>query len=196
MTTTPVWVPLLVAGLGLVGTAGAGLGGVFLTQRRSDNREITSWTRQTDRENARWRREDEARTFELRRASYVAFFDAANRITEESTTYHFAWTVAPDRVDLFNFPTMDEIKALQNMLNDVRVYGTASLSEAAIDVFAKVFQLQLHVSAILIDGVEPPTEASINKFSDVARTSVSSFLAKMRDELRIPSDAPDGPERY
>lgn len=65
MNTTPLWVPLFVAGLGLLGTIVGALGGVVITQRRSDEREQAAWDREMQRE--RWSREDEARTFEQRR---------------------------------------------------------------------------------------------------------------------------------
>ncbi|MDQ2790066.1 MAG: hypothetical protein M3Y73_10250 [Actinomycetota bacterium] len=44
MSTTPLWVPLLVAVLGLLGTGGGALAGVLITQRRSDRRETAAWT--------------------------------------------------------------------------------------------------------------------------------------------------------
>jgi hypothetical protein len=43
--TTPLWVPLLVAGLGLLGTIIGTVSGVLITQRRSDRRELAAWER-------------------------------------------------------------------------------------------------------------------------------------------------------
>jgi hypothetical protein len=63
MGTTPLWVPLVVAVIGLVAT----IVGVIITQRRSDRREKIAWERERERERERWAREDAARTFELRR---------------------------------------------------------------------------------------------------------------------------------
>jgi hypothetical protein len=76
MSTTPAWVPLAVAAIGLVGAVGGTLGGVVLTQRRADAREVENRAAEARRERARWAREDELRTFEQRRDAYIAFFEA------------------------------------------------------------------------------------------------------------------------
>ncbi|MBM4722856.1 hypothetical protein GS439_09075 [Rhodococcus hoagii] len=65
MNTTPLWVPLVVAGLGLIGTVVGAISGVLITQRRSDKREDASWEREWDRERAGWEREDEARRLSI-----------------------------------------------------------------------------------------------------------------------------------
>jgi hypothetical protein len=43
--TTPLWVPLVVAALGVVGVVAGTIGGVIITQRRSDRREALAWER-------------------------------------------------------------------------------------------------------------------------------------------------------
>ena len=63
MTTTPLWVPLVVAIIGLVATIVGTIAGVLITQRRSDRRETVAWERDRQRERDRWAREDAARTF-------------------------------------------------------------------------------------------------------------------------------------
>ena len=63
-------VPLVVAGLGLIGTAFGALGGAWLTQRRADRREELNWNWDLELEQARCAREDTART-------YVDFYQAA-----------------------------------------------------------------------------------------------------------------------
>lgn len=63
MNTTPLWVPLVVAALGFVGTLGGTLGGVLITQRSAE-RELENRANDAERERARWAREDESRTFE------------------------------------------------------------------------------------------------------------------------------------
>lgn len=74
--TTPLWVPLVVAVLGLLATAGGAITGVLITQRRSDKRDDKTWERERQREQERWTREDAARTFEQRRAAYTDFYEA------------------------------------------------------------------------------------------------------------------------
>jgi hypothetical protein len=75
--TTPIWVPLAVAVLGLLATAGGAIAGVLITQRRSDRREDMAWSRERERKRERWARDDAARKFELRRSAYVEFYEAA-----------------------------------------------------------------------------------------------------------------------
>jgi hypothetical protein len=72
--TIPLWVPLVVAVLGLIGTAGGAIAGVVITQRRSDARDRAAWKRERER----WVREDAARTLDLRREAYIEFY-AANK---------------------------------------------------------------------------------------------------------------------
>lgn len=70
--TTPLWVPLVVAALGFVST----VVGIVVTQIMANRRERASWQRDTDREQQRWQREDQARTFEHRHTAYVEFYEA------------------------------------------------------------------------------------------------------------------------
>jgi hypothetical protein len=70
MNSTPLWVPLVVAGLGIVST----LVGIVVTQLLANKRERATWTRELVREQARWAREDQALTFEHRRTAYVEFY--------------------------------------------------------------------------------------------------------------------------
>src|SRR3954454_22785344 len=71
---TPLWVPLVIAGIGVISTLAGSLGGVLITQRRSDRRDDKIWQRERQREQGRWAREDRARTFEHRRDAYVDFY--------------------------------------------------------------------------------------------------------------------------
>jgi hypothetical protein len=72
MSTTPLWVPLLVAALGVVST----LVGIVVTQIMANRRERANWTRELQREQTRWSREDQARTFSYRRVAYVQFYES------------------------------------------------------------------------------------------------------------------------
>ena len=73
MNTTPLWVPLLVAAMGLIGTVAGTVGGVLVTQLMANKREQANWTRELRREQTRWSREDQTMTFEHRRVAYVDF---------------------------------------------------------------------------------------------------------------------------
>lgn len=76
MNTTPLWVPLLVAGLGVLGTVVGTILGVLITQRRADRREQEAREHEVERERRQWAREDAARTFDHRREAYVEFYEA------------------------------------------------------------------------------------------------------------------------
>jgi hypothetical protein len=86
VNTTPLWVPLVVAALGLAAT----LVGVMITQRRADKREAVAWEREQERERARWSREDAAQTFEHRRIAYVSFYHAVSEMGESIHRHHAA----------------------------------------------------------------------------------------------------------
>src|SRR6476469_10864229 len=79
MTGTPLWVPLTVAVIGLIATIVGTISGVIITQRRSDRREKVAWERERERERERWAREDAARTFDLRRESYIEFYTVVDQ---------------------------------------------------------------------------------------------------------------------
>lgn len=76
MNTTPLWVPLVVAGLGFAATLLAGVGGAALAQRWASQREDRAWDREQQRERERQEREDRQRTFDHRRQALEDFFDA------------------------------------------------------------------------------------------------------------------------
>jgi hypothetical protein len=85
MDTTPLWVPLVVAALAVLGT----LAGVLVTQRWSDRRETSAWARERQREHEGWAREDEARTFEHRREAYVDFYVAVKALARMAYDHGF-----------------------------------------------------------------------------------------------------------
>src|SRR5665647_3462696 len=70
MNSTPLWLPLAVAGIGLLGTIVGTITGVLIAQRRSDRREREAWQRERDRERQLWAREDALRNFEQRRDTF------------------------------------------------------------------------------------------------------------------------------
>jgi Na+/glutamate symporter len=59
-----LWVPLIAAGIALVGTVAGSVSGVLVAQRGARRREAENWERERERERERWAREDAARTFE------------------------------------------------------------------------------------------------------------------------------------
>ncbi|MCP3803029.1 hypothetical protein NLX83_27515 [Allokutzneria sp. A3M-2-11 16] len=68
MSSVPLWVPIVVGLLGLVGALGA----QFIGGWREDRR----WRREVEREDRRWEREREARRYEARSQAYAELVGA------------------------------------------------------------------------------------------------------------------------
>jgi hypothetical protein len=80
-----VWVPLIVAGIGVAGTLTAGITGGLITQRWADRREVSAWARERERDHESWAHEDEARTFKHRRqAAYADLYEAVKPLARTS----------------------------------------------------------------------------------------------------------------
>jgi hypothetical protein len=77
MASTPVWVTLLVAALGVAG----GVATAILTRRGADKRENQRWQREREAEEARWQREQEERHQQWQRE------DHARWLAERRTIY-------------------------------------------------------------------------------------------------------------
>ncbi len=89
---TPLWVPILVAAMGLFGTVAAGVGGVLLTQRHTARREKVAYEREREREHERWARDDQARTFEHRREAYARFYEELSTLWRKARENAFEIT--------------------------------------------------------------------------------------------------------
>ena len=117
---TPLWVPLLVAGIGVLGTLAGGIGGVLITQRRADRREYAAW----QREHEQWQREDVARTFEHRREACVELFGSIRAARDE-----VRWTPRRPPADKEH---VDEIgEALFKQFATLSPYASPELTAAA-----------------------------------------------------------------
>ena len=86
VSSTPLWVPLVVAGIGVAGTLVAGIAGTLIAQRWANQRDDKTWAREREREQERWRREDEARTFEHRREAFEECYQAIKALANERMT--------------------------------------------------------------------------------------------------------------
>lgn len=84
MSTTPLWVPIVVAGIGVAGTLTAGIAGGLITQRWADRRDDKTWQRERLREQERWLREDEGRTFEHRREAFEECYQAVKALARRA----------------------------------------------------------------------------------------------------------------
>jgi hypothetical protein len=136
-------VPLVVAVLGVLGTVVAGVIGVVITQRWSDRREAKTaererqreqerWERERERERERWAREDVARTFDRRSASYLDFYSAVGQeyLSLMEVFSRRRWHSEPDA------HAPDEVRdAVFKTLEEVRVYGSQTVVETAEEIF-------------------------------------------------------------
>jgi len=134
VTSTPLWVPLVVAGIGLVGTILGTIAGVLITQRRSDRRESEAWIRERERERERWAREDLLRNFEHRREVYTTFYETLREMAR--TAYGHGMGLSeppPDEAE-------GELPFEWNMLaarqhERLRVYASPEVLAAADDAY-------------------------------------------------------------
>jgi hypothetical protein len=171
---TPVWVPLVVAAAGVVGT----LGGVWLTQRRADRREEATWKRERQREQQAWAREDAARTFENRRAVYSAYYGLLQDTAYQVHNHAMGTSDAPEHDDRMEYRW--QLPAYRK-LEQVQLYGTSAVSSAARSAYAALYNWGSHASYGHIDSEHARRE---RKFGE-ARTAL---LAAIRCDLKIPDD--------
>jgi hypothetical protein len=96
VSSTPLWVPLVVAGIGVEGALAAGIAGGLITQRWANRREDKAWAREREREQQRWAREDEARTFEQRREVVEDFYQAVKALARRAYDHGHGFDNTPE----------------------------------------------------------------------------------------------------
>lgn len=167
-STTPLWVPLLVALLGVIGTAAGTIVGVVMTQHAARQREADARTHELERERARWAREDEARTFEHRRQAYLDLYVALRDVMDRFDELKPGDTLPQWRDVLWGkFPA-------------VGMYGSnavAELSDTAVDLL---------ITSAMQQGRAAETAGDMR---ELALDAFSQLRNKMREELGVP----DGP---
>lgn len=130
MSSTPLWVPLVVAGIGVAGTLTAGVAGGLITQRWSDRRESNAWAREREREREHWSREDEARTFEHRRQAYVDFYEAVKALARTAYDHGYGFTEEAELPEGWQADAFAKLARLE-FYADRRVATAASAAYAA-----------------------------------------------------------------
>jgi hypothetical protein len=171
----PLWVPLVVAVLGLIGTAGGAIAGVIITQRRSDARENASWQRERERERERWAREEAARTFDLRREAYTEFYTAVSAQRRDFGTVHVLRGRKLKSGD-FRGPTFDIELEATVAREKVRIYGS-SVVVAAVE---KITKLQYETLNMLGDP-----ETTTKNLAEL-KLQEAELLRVIRADLGIP----------
>lgn len=171
------WLAISVAAIGFTGSifgALAALGGVILTQRRSDRRENVAWERERRREYARWEREDASRTFDLKREAYIEYFDAIGRYRDElsrtrgergapSRTRFYGFeqelSLARTKIDIYGSPKIKflahGIEGAKNQVLKGRASGDDLIEQASIMITVSILRSNL-LEAMRMDlGIIP-----------------------------------------
>ncbi len=125
VSTTPLWVPLVVAGIGVLGTLTAGIAGGLITQRWANEREDKAWARERERERERWAREDEARTFEHRREVLEDFYQAVKALARQAYDHGYGFDDTPELPFDWNADAFAKLTRL-GLYVDRRVYAAAA----------------------------------------------------------------------
>lgn len=125
MSTTPLWVPLVVAGIGVVGTLTAGIAAGLITHRWANEREDRAWAREREREQERWAREDEARTFEHRREVFEDFYEAVKALARRAYDHGYGFDNTPELPFDWHTDAFAKLTRL-GLYADRRVAGAAS----------------------------------------------------------------------
>ncbi len=172
MNTTPLWVPLAVAVLGMVGT----LTGVMLTLRSSAKREDVRWEQERAKDREVWAREDAARTFDERRAAYWSFYEALHSTVIQVEQFAHGSTVAEELPEDWQY-------AAWSALLKVRIFGVPRVVRAANEAYDALYAISKNVRYGRPDATY---------FDAMGEYDVSEklFIAAIRDDLGVPSDPP------
>jgi hypothetical protein len=122
--TTPLWVPLLIAAIGVAGTLIAGISGTLIAQRWADQRDDKTWAREREREQERWRRKDEARTFEHRREAFEECYQAVKALARRAYNHGYGFDGTPELPFDWNADAFAKLQRL-GIYVDRRAYGAA-----------------------------------------------------------------------
>jgi hypothetical protein len=161
MGTTPLWVPLAVAVIAVVGT----LAGVVSTQIWNSRQEERRWARENDRLREAQAREDLNRTYEHRRVAYVEFQQEIDRLTGLLHNNR-----EPFAVDDALF---DE---LSQRWTPIRVYGTYDADHLALDCLTRLQQW----------GRQPDE----GELADAVYSVAASYISQIRKDLGVPEWKP------
>lgn len=176
MTSIPLWVPLVVAGLGLLGTVLGTIGGVLITQRLSDRREAVAWDRERDRQREQWAREDAARTFEHRRQAYSDFYESLKAMALRAYSYGVGLG-DDDEEELpegWQFPTFQRLQQLD-------LYGTPTVALTAHEAYTVVWRWGVGTKF----GEDDEAFYEAHEAADAAE---QELLLAIRTDLAIPED--------
>lgn len=173
MSTTPLWVPLVVAAMGMAGTLVAGIAGGIITQRWSSTREDKAWARERERERERWVREDEARTFEHRREVIEDFYESVQALARRAYDHGYGFDNTPELPFDWNNDAYTKLTRL-GLYADRRVADAASSAYNAAWAWGQYGKYD--------DPDDPDFYERQQKFDDAEH----ELLVRIRQALAIP----------
>lgn len=162
MGTTPLWVPLAVAGIAVIGT----LAGVVFTQVWNSRLEERRWARENNRLLEAQAREDLNRTYDHRRAAYVEFQQEFDRLVG------LHWGSNREPIAL-NDPVYHQ---LTQRWTPIRVYGTYEADKLASKCLDKLQDWGVH-----------PDRGDL---ADEAIAAGIEYLFQIRRDLGVPEWTP------
>lgn len=167
---------LVVAILGLIGTAGGAITGVVTTQRWSDRRDKASWERERERE--RWARDEAARTFDLRREAYVELHAAVRSQRLDFDTVH---TLRGRELKSGETrgPSFDVELEVHSAQEKVQVYGSS-----VVVAVAEKIRTRLMRTLNMLDDAEVTAENLVE-----LKLEEAELLRVIRADLGIPFGA-------
>jgi hypothetical protein len=131
---TPIWVTLVVGVLGLVGSVLGTIGGVVITQRRSDRREEVAWQRERQRQQELWSREDLLRNFDAKREATVSFYEELREMSRTVYDHGMGLSERPSSNDNVALPFGWNSVAFRH-IERLRVYASPEVLARADEAY-------------------------------------------------------------
>lgn len=169
MSSTPLWVPLVVAGIGVAGTLTAGVVGALIAQRWANQREDKAW----EREQQRWIREDESRTFEHRRAVFEDFYQALKALARRAYDHGYGFDSTPDLPFDWNAEAFAKLTLL-------RLYADRRVADAASGAYSAAWAWGHNAK------YDDPDDADFYERQEKFDNADYELLVLMRQALSIP----------
>lgn len=174
-----VWVPLLVAGIGLIGALAGGVVGSVLTQRQADKREDRAWARERERQREGWTREDEARTFEHRREAYIDFYVAVKALARTAYGHSYGFT-EPELPEGWQDDAFSKLHRLE-------FYADRELAAAASKAYGAAWSWGQY------GKYDDPDDPDLYERQQKYDSAELEMLMLMRNRLAIPEGPPELP---
>ncbi|MFF4131629.1 hypothetical protein ACFY1B_08825 [Streptomyces mirabilis] len=151
----------------------AGTVGALITQRWSDRRETVAWERERQRERERWAREDEARTFEQRRQSYVEFYEALKAMARTAYDHCYGFTEESELAEGWQSDAFAKLAQLE-------FYANRPVAAAASAAYSAAW------SWGHFGEHDAPDDPSFHERQEVYDAAELEMLNLMRQSLSIP----------